>query len=59
MAFVGRGSQADLDVEALRAMASSPAHVHMAPDAAQLVEVYRAIAVAWPPSDLASRSTAL
>ncbi|MFN8424005.1 MAG: vWA domain-containing protein [Anaerolineae bacterium] len=43
---VGVGS--DLDVEALRAMASSPATFHLAPDAEQLGEIYRAIAVALP-----------
>ncbi|MBK6767741.1 MAG: VWA domain-containing protein [Ardenticatenales bacterium] len=42
------GVGADLDLEALRAMASSPAHVFLAPDAEQLADVYRAIAVALP-----------
>ena len=43
---VGLGD--DLDHEALRAMASRPEDYHHAPDAEQLAEIYRAIAVAIP-----------
>ena len=43
---VGLGD--DLDHEALRAMASRPDDYHHAPDAEQLAEIYRAIAVAIP-----------
>jgi hypothetical protein len=43
---VGLGS--DLDVDALRAMASRPDYFHIAPDAEALAGIYRDIAVAIP-----------